>query len=161
LLAPASDSGQESQGMLTIAVEDPDQPDIRAFLAAAEATSAALHPAAGGQPAPLRAPGVVLLVAREGGRARGMGALVPRDGHAEITRLWVDPGQRGRGIGAAQLQMLEAVAVAQGVAPLRLETGVAATAAQPHISRAGYALRGPSGGQPADPLRLVHEKRLC
>ena len=65
------------------------------------------------------------VVAWVDGEPVGCGALRPSglDGVAEIKRMYTAPGHRGRGVGAAVLARLEAVAADLGYRALRLETG--------------------------------------
>jgi putative acetyltransferase len=149
---------------LSIAVEDPDQPEIRAFLAAGEADSAALYPAESNHHLPLaalRAPEVLFHVARDAeGCALGTGALVLKDGWAEVKRMWTDPAARGRGVAAAVLAALVAAARARSIAVLRLETGIHSHAAVALYRRAGFSEIGPFEGYAPDPLSVFLEKRL-
>ena len=82
----------------------------------------------------------VFLVARDGGRAVGCGALRLLDARtAEVKRMYVEPDQRGGGIGATVLARLEAAAANFGVRRLVLETGVHQEAAIALYRRAGFA----------------------
>lgn len=63
-------------------------------------------------------------VARLGGALVGMGALrIDPAGWGEIKAVFTDPDARGKGVARALMQALEAVAIAEGVGTLRLETG--------------------------------------
>jgi putative acetyltransferase len=65
------------------------------------------------------------LVARDGDRAIGCGALRLLDANtAEVKRMYVEPGHRGRGVGKAVLAALEAGARQLGARRLVLETGI-------------------------------------
>ncbi len=79
------------------------------------------------------------LVAREGDRAVGCGAIRLLDpATAEVKRMYVEPEQRGRGVGLAILAALEAAARQLGVRRLVLETGVHQEAAISLYRRAGF-----------------------
>lgn len=82
----------------------------------------------------------VVLVARgEDGTALGCGALRGLgNGVAEIKRMFVVPGARGRGIATAVLAALEGVARERGWTTLRLETGPRQPEAVGLYTRAGY-----------------------
>ncbi len=99
------------------------------LLAALNAELSALYPEEGathfGLDAAEVAPGRgAFLVAYAGDEALGCGALRRLDGAtAEIKRMFVTAGQRGRGIGRALLAALEAEGRRLGVTRLVLETG--------------------------------------
>lgn len=81
----------------------------------------------------------IFLVAREGSRAIGCGALRRLDGTtAEVKRMYVEPAARGRGVGAAVLQGLESAARELGVDRLVLETGIYQAEAIGLYRRAGF-----------------------
>lgn len=149
---------------LAVRVEDPDQPAVRAFLAASDALMAALYPAESNHMldlAALRGRDVMLLVTRIEGDAVGCGALVRRAGYAEIKRMWVEPAWRGGGIGGAILAELERLARLLGLATARLETGIRNPDAIALYRRAGYRPTGPFGDYRPDPLSLFMAKDLA
>ncbi len=150
--------------MIRIALEDPDQPEIRAMLAAGEANSAALYPAESNHHLPLdalRTAEVLFHVARDGdGTALGTGAVALKGDWAEVKRMWTDPAARGRGVAAQMLAALELAARARGVEVLRLETGVASHAALALYARAGFTAIEPFEGYAPDPLSVFLEKRI-
>lgn len=140
---------------------DPASPDAAELLAALDEYQAALYPAASTHllPAADLARGV-FLGAFAGGRLVGCGGYVLHDGYGELKRMYVRPEARGRGVGESLLSALERRARAEGVAALRLETGVRQPAALRLYGRAGYVRRGPFGGYPDDPLSVFMEKQL-
>jgi putative acetyltransferase len=148
----------------TIAIEDPDQPEVLALLAEADALYAGLYPADSNHlldVAALRQPGVTVFVARIDGRAVGCGAVVAQDGGwAEIKRMYVVPAARGQRLGKALLDALEDHARKLGAGTARLETGVAQPEALRLYRAAGYVERGPFGAYAADPLSRFFEKTL-
>lgn len=111
----------------------------------------------GGKPEPGRPPSaadvaVVLLARDDDGTALGCGALRPLgDGAVEVKRMYVVPGARGRGVGAAVLAGLEDAARGHGWTTLRLETGPLQPEAVALYSGAGYRAIGPFGGYADDP----------
>jgi putative acetyltransferase len=147
-----------------IAIEDPDQPDVLALLAAADALYADLYPVESNHQldlAALQRPDVALFVARVEGRALGCGAVVAQDGGwAEIKRMFVAPAARGRRLGKALLDALEDHARTLGAGAVRLETGIAQPEALRLYRAAGYVERGPFGAYAADPFSLFFEKTL-
>ena len=148
----------------TIGAEDPDQAEVRALLSASDAYSASLYPAESNHlldVAALRRPEVSFMVARLGGRAVGCGALLRRGAeYGEVKRLFVAPAARGKRLGRELLEALEKVALRQGLAVVRLETGTKQPEALALYRAAGYLERPPFGDYRADPLSIFMEKRL-
>ncbi|MBU8543054.1 MULTISPECIES: GNAT family N-acetyltransferase [Roseomonadaceae] len=151
--------------MITVTIEDPDQPAILAMLRAGEANSAALYPAESNHHLPLaslRAPGVLFHVARDAqGLALGTGAVVAHGDWGEIKRMWTDPAARGRGVARAVLEALEQAARDAGLRLLRLETGVHSHAALALYRRAGFVEIAAFEGYAPDPLSVFMEKTLA
>jgi putative acetyltransferase len=106
-------------------------------------------------------PEVTLFVARLEGVAVGCGAFqLHGDGSAEVKSMFVVPEARGRGVGRALLETIEA-ALRGRVAPLRLETGIRQQAALRLYESAGFRRRGPFGSYRDDPLSVFMEKPLA
>ncbi|HRK19434.1 MAG TPA: GNAT family N-acetyltransferase [Hyphomicrobiaceae bacterium] len=147
-----------------ICAESPDQPEVLAFFVASEAYMGALYPAESNHFAPvttLLASNVLFLVARRSGRAVGCGALVRAgDGTAEIKRMWVDPAQRGAGLGARLLDALVAAARDDGLAAVQLETGIHQPEAIGLYRDRGFVERAPFGSYAPDPLSIFMELRF-
>ena len=150
--------------MPAIALETPDQDDVRVILAASDAVSAALYPAESNHPVyadALSGPTARFFVARSDGRAIGCaGLIIAADGQAELKRMYVDPSARGTGLGAALLETIEAACREAGVRIVRLETGIHSSAALGLYRRFGYRERGPFGSYRPDPLSVFMEKAL-
>jgi putative acetyltransferase len=149
---------------LTIRQEPPDQPDVMRLIAALDAQMTALYPAESNHlldVAALSDPAVSFLVVRAGDEAIGCGALLrdPR-GWGEVKRMYVQPGQRGRGIGRRVLAELEKLAREARLPLLRLETGIHNAEALALYRRAGFIERGAFGDYAADPLSVFMEKRV-
>jgi GNAT superfamily N-acetyltransferase len=103
----------------------------------------------------------VFLVAREGGRAIGCGALRMLDGStAEVKRMYVEPEPRGRGVGRLVLERLESFAREQGVRRLVLETGVHQKPAIELYLRAGFKEVPCWGEYATSATSVCYEKRL-
>lgn len=95
-----------------------------------------------------RPPGGACLLARLEGDVVGTAAmtpLLPRDADdhvalplAEVKRMWVAPGARGRGVGRLLLDALHERALRAGVATLRLDTNEVLVAARSLYLGAGY-----------------------
>ncbi|HKY85199.1 MAG TPA: GNAT family N-acetyltransferase [Pseudorhodoplanes sp.] len=149
---------------ITIRAERPDQPDVIALIEALDAYAIALYPPESNHLldiASLCSPSVRFLVVRGGGRAVGCGAILidPR-GWGEIKRMYVDPNERGRGLGRRVLGELEAVAREEALPLLQLETGIHNTEALGLYRRAGFAECEPFGDYRPDPLSVFMEKRV-
>jgi putative acetyltransferase len=83
------------------------------------------------------------------------------DATAELKRMYVRPTHRGRGVGGAILDALEAEARKLGVRRVVLETGVRQHEALAMYGRAGYARCEPYADEYFDsPLSVCMEKRL-
>jgi putative acetyltransferase len=78
----------------------------------------------------------------------------------EIKRMYVRPQFRGLGLAKAILQELSNYAQSQGVAVLRLETGIHQTEAIGLYERMGFVAIDPFPPYRPDPLSLFYEKRL-
>jgi putative acetyltransferase len=149
---------------ISVRRERPDQPEVGALIEASDAYATALYPPESNHlvdVATLCGPSMAFLVARIDGRAIGCGAILrdPR-GWGEIKRMFVKAEVRGRKIGARILAELEAVAAAEGLRLLRLETGIHSTGALATYRRAGYRDCAPFGDYRPDPLSVFMEKRL-
>jgi GNAT superfamily N-acetyltransferase len=131
-----------------------DDPDVQRLAADQQTEIRARY---GGKLEPGRPPSaadvaVVLLAREDDGTPLGCGALRSLgDGAAEVKRMYVVPGTRGRGVGRAVLAGLEAAARERGWATLRLETGPLQPEAIALYTAAGYRAIGPFGGYADDP----------
>src|SRR5215467_5931338 len=83
-------------------------------------------------------PHIRFFVARVDGVAVGCGGLALFDDFAEVKRMYVREGARGRGVADAVLARLEDEARATGLDVLRLETGDRQFAALRFYERAGF-----------------------
>jgi putative acetyltransferase len=147
-----------------IAIEDPDQREIAAMLAEADAWYNAAYPPEHNHLldiASLKQPGVTFHVARIDGKVVAFGALVPQQGGwGEVKRMYVDPGARSRGLGRMILAALEAEARRLGLSCLRLETGIKQDPAIALYVSAGFREIGPFAPYTTDPFSRFFEKRL-
>jgi putative acetyltransferase len=150
--------------MSEITVENPDQAEVHALLAASDAYMASLYPAESNHMVDvntLTQPHVTFLVARAEGRAVGCGALVKSaDGWAEIKRMFVSPTARGHKVGRQLLERLEGIAKHSGITALRLETGTRQPEALALYRSAGFRAIEPFGDYRPDPLSLFMEKTI-
>ena len=157
---------------IVIRRERPDQPQVVAVLRALDDYLASLYPPEANHVMDvdaLCAPEVRFLVARDGDRVVGTGAvrLMPgeRDTggerYGELKRMYVEPAQRGRRIGAALIGRIESLLCDEGVSLALLETGRDQHEAVRLYERSGYAERGPFGGYPDNGLSVFYGKRLA
>jgi putative acetyltransferase len=110
-------------------------------------------------------PHVRFFLARLDGDAVGCGGVALFATFAEVKRMFVRAGVRGRGVARALLARLEAEALANGHAWMRLETGTRQPAAIRLYERAGYRRCAAFGdyammGPDAIATSLFYEKRL-
>ena len=145
-----------------IALESPNQPDVIGLIDDLDAYQKPLYPPEshhGIDIAALSAANVLFAVARdEEGTAVGCGAIVVGAEFGELKRMFVRPGNRGRGIAAALLAFLEGQAAAKGCTTFMLETGPSQPEAISFYARSGYERRGPFGAYGPDPFSVFMQK---
>ena len=156
--------GAEGADGAVIAPADPREPDARALLREHRALMAAqfeAHRDHGLDAEALAAPGIRFVLARgRDGRPLGCAALAVGDGHGEVKSMFVAPAARGSGLARRLLGAVEALARAEGLPRLMLETGDTLHAARRLYERAGFGERGPFGAYPDDPRSVFMEKAL-
>jgi putative acetyltransferase len=112
---------------IDIAIETPLQDDVRAMVAALNDYLIPLTPREFQfqlTVEQMAEPSVTLFVARDAGRAIGMGALKDHgDGVGEVKRMFTLPEVRGKRIGIELLRHIEGLARDTGITRLVLETG--------------------------------------
>jgi putative acetyltransferase len=151
---------------LTIAAEPFDSNDARHLIASLDAGLAAIYPPAQRfgpnlKPEQLEAGRGTFLVARERCRAVGCGAIRLLDAtSAEVKRMYVEPEQRGKGVGRFVLDSLEAAARRMGVRRLVLETGDQQDAAIALYRRAGFSRVDCWGEYATSATSVCFEKQL-
>jgi putative acetyltransferase len=146
---------------IVIAVEPPDQPEVRALINELDALQVELYPAESNHfvgIASLSDDRTIFLVARKNGVAIGCGAVILRDSYGEIKRMFVSSHARGLGLGRKLITALEAASLTQNRSLFRLETGIHQPDAIRLYEKAGYVRRGPFGGYPDDTLSVFMEK---
>jgi putative acetyltransferase len=150
----------------SIAAESFDSDDARRLIASLDAGLAELYPPEQRFGPNLKAEHLeggqgVFLVARDDGRAVGCGAIRLLDPTtAEAKRMYVEPDQRGKGIGRAVLAGLVAAAKQRGVRRLVLETGIHQHEALSLYRRAGFAQVDCWGEYASSPTSICLEKQL-
>ncbi|MES5484256.1 GNAT family N-acetyltransferase [Bradyrhizobium sp. INPA03-11B] len=149
---------------ISIAPEDPRQPEVRRLVDLSDAYMQALYPPDSNHLAAaetLAVPGTVFLVARRDGEVIGSIAfrLIAPD-HAEMKRMFVRADARGHGLGRRLLDALEDVARRRRIARISLETGIRQAEAIGLYRAAGYLECPPFAGYALDPLSLFMTKNL-
>jgi GNAT superfamily N-acetyltransferase len=101
------------------------------------------------------------LIALRAGQPVGCGAVrrIETD-TGEVKRMYVVPEERGRGVGRAILNAIEAEARALRLSRLVLETGVRQIEAQALYQRAGFSRIEPFGEYLHSPLSICMAKTL-
>jgi putative acetyltransferase len=109
----------------------------------------------------LSEPNVVFLTARDGQKYVGCGALriVGRE-YGEIKRMFVLPGERGKGIGYKILTELQNIALRLELNLLRLETGVRQSEALRLYEKFGFYRISAFGEYKPSGMCLFYEKRI-
>jgi putative acetyltransferase len=150
---------------VSIAVESPLQDDVRILVAELNATLLELTPpefAFHLTVEQMAAPDTTVFIARDGGRTVACGALKRHDGGiGEVKRMYTRPSHRGRKIAAMIVERIEALARAEGLKRLVLETGDRHPAAWTVYERAGFTHCGPVLDYPASKWSVFYEKSLA
>ena len=150
---------------IAVALESPRQEDVARLIGELDAYQAALYPAESNHLVPiegLAAPDVRFFVARGAGEALGCGALrIDAAGYGEVKRMFVAPRARGLSLGRRLLERIEAEARCEGLACLRLETGIHQPEALGLYRAVGFVERGPFGDYGPDSLSVFMEKPLA
>ncbi len=149
---------------VTIEPLDPQSPQARVLIDAADAFYAGLYPAESNHLesiADLQRPDVLFVGAwldRELA-ATGAAKIMHDDGrYAEIKRVFVLDAFRGQGLSRRIMLHLETELRDRGTGLFRLETGVRQPEALGLYRNLGYHERGPFGAYRADPLSVFMEK---
>ena len=104
---------------------------------------------------------VAFFVMRHDGMLAGCGGVkLFGAAYGELKRMYVRPQFRGLGLGKSMLRHLAGYAQQQGVAVLRLETGIYQPEAISLYEHCGFRRIPPFGAYKEDPLSLFYEKRL-
>jgi putative acetyltransferase len=135
---------------VTISVDDPRRPDVRALLGRHVAFALAQTPPEDSHALDVKAlvePGVTFFSYRRDGELLGVGALKELDrAHAEIKSMHTVEAARGQGIGRAMVEHLVGVARERGFRRVSLETGTGPAFAAARTLYAG------AGFEPCDPF---------
>ncbi len=151
---------------ISITSEPFDSQDAQELVAALDAGLAQLYPPEQRFGPNLKAQHLesgkgTFLVARDNGRAVGCGAIRMLDGKsAEVKRMYVEPDQRGKGVGRAVLEQLEAAAKQLGALRLVLETGIHSPEALALYRGAGFTQIDCWGEYATSPTSICLEKKI-
>jgi putative acetyltransferase len=151
---------------LSISAEPIDTPDAQRLITALDAGLAELYPPEQRFGPNLKAEHLsqgrgTFLVAREGDRAVGCGAIrLLETTTAEVKRMYVEPDQRGKGVGKALLARLEAAASQLGARRLVLETGTHSPDALALYRGAGFTEIPCWGEYATSPTSVCLEKKV-
>jgi len=151
---------------LAVTAEPFDSDDARRLIAGLDAGLAELYPpeqrfGPNLKPEHLEDGRGAFLIARDGGRAVGCGAIRVLDPiSAEVKRMYVEPVERGKGVGRAVLTALEEAARDLGVQRLVLETGTHQHAAIALYKGAGFVPIDCWGEYASSPTSICFEKTL-
>ena len=149
---------------ISVVTETPLQDDVRLLVAELNATLLELTPPefvfhltveqmAGSD--------TTVFIARDDGAAVACGALKRHDGGVgEVKRMYTRSSHRGRRIGAMIVERIEALAHAEGLTRLVLETGDRHPAAWTVYERAGFTRCGPVLDYPDSKWSVFYEKTL-
>ena len=146
----------------SIARERPDSPDARALIAELDAELEVLYAREnrhGFSVEQLIADGVAFFVARDDGTPVACGGVKIYSGdYGEIKRMFVRPGFRGRGLSRLMLEHLVKHVRDEGLAVVRLETGIHQAAAIRLYESSGFARRAAFGEYVDDAVSLFYER---
>ena len=149
---------------LSIAIETPLQDDVRVLVAELNATLLELTPpefVSHLTVEQMATSGTTVFIARDGDAVVACGALKRHDGGVgEVKRMYTRPTHRGRKIGAMIVERIEALAHAEGLTRLVLETGDRHPAAWTVYERAGFTRCGPVLDYPDSKWSVFYEKTL-
>jgi putative acetyltransferase len=147
-----------------IVAERPDTVDATTLIGELDGYLAPLYPQEsrhGFSVAQLLQEAVAFFVMRHDGMPAGCGGVKLFDtAYGEIKRMYVRPQYRGLGLGKLMLHHLADYARHQGVAVLRLETGIYQPEAIGLYERCGFRRIPPFGAYKEDPLSVFYEKHL-
>jgi len=149
---------------ITVSIESPLQDDVRRLIRELNQALLALTPPEfcfQMTAEEMARPDTTVFVAREDGVAVACGALRRHAGGVgEVKRMYTEPAYRGQGIGGRILTEIEALARAEGIARLVLETGDRHPAAWRVYERGGYARCGRVLDYPHSPYSVFYAKSV-
>ena len=162
---PSNDRKERASRMsITISAERPDTADAITLITELEGYLAPNYPVEsrhGLSVERLIAEAVAFFVIRSDGAPAGCGGIKLFGAeYGELKRMYVRPQFRGSGLAKLLIDHLAGYACEQGVALLRLETGIYQREAIGLYERMGFRSVGPFGAYKPDPLSRFYEKPL-
>lgn len=149
----------------TISVESPLQDEVRTLIAALNEHLLTITPpefCSHMTVEQMAEADTTVFVARDDGRAVACGALRRHaDGVGDVKRTYTLPSHQGQGIGGRILALIEALARAEGLTRLVVETGHRHDAAWRVYERGGFARCGPVLDYPRSDYSVFYEKPLA
>jgi putative acetyltransferase len=144
--------------MISIELAEAPTGEVRTLVDELEAILAAEYPPEQRHGLALDAifqPYIRFFIARLDGVAVGCAGVALFDGFAEVKRMYVRNGVRGRGVAPALLARIEQTTRAAGLAVLRLETGTNQAAALRFYQREGFRRCAAFGDYAAMPPQAI------
>jgi putative acetyltransferase len=150
--------------MITLQIEKPNKKEIADLVGQLDDFLNSLYPPACNHLLDIKTlmqPDVIFLTAIEAHKYVGCGAIrIVRGQYAEIKRMFVLPGDRGKGIGYKILTELQNIALRLKLNVLRLETGVKQTKAIRLYEKFGFYKISAFGEYRPSGMCLFYEKRI-
>lgn len=150
---------------ISVAIESPLQDEVRRLIGELNQALLALTPAEfcfHMTAEEMARPDTTVFVAREDGVAIACGALRRHDGGiGEVKRMYTRPAHQGRGVGGRILSAIEALARAEGISRLVLETGDRHAAAWRVYERGGFVRCGAVLDYPDSGYSVFYAKTLA
>ncbi|HWA90769.1 MAG TPA: GNAT family N-acetyltransferase [Rhizomicrobium sp.] len=149
---------------MDIAIESPLKDDIRMLVADLTETLLELTPREHCHHLTVEqmaGPDTTVFVARERGVAIACGALKRHGAIGEVKRMYTVPARQGEGIGGRILASIEALARAEGLKDLVLETGDRHPAAWRVYERGGFSRCGVVLDYPDSEWSVFYKKDLA
>jgi putative acetyltransferase len=150
--------------MITLQIEKPHKKEIAELIGRLDDYLISLYPPECNHLLDIKTlmqPDIIFLTAKEGHKYVGCGAIrIVRGQYAEIKRMFVLPGERGKGIGYKILAELQKIAMQLGLNFLRLETGVRQSEAVRLYEKFGFYKISTFGEYKPSGMCLFYEKRI-
>ena len=147
----------------SIAIESASRSDVCALLRAGHEQMDAMIPDRARQDFSVEAASrdnVKLLVARNDGVAVGCCAIVLKEDHSELKKMYVSPNARGKGVADHLLERSEQIALENELKVMRLESAAVLAAAHNLYARQGFSIGSAFGVHLEDPRSIFMKKQL-